>query len=236
MTKYLRIIGIIISILSIILIIINFLYPDKIDSITLILFGICFIPWIIPFVKSIELPGVTVEINELKGAISNNAMKMEVAIAGIGNPAYQFLSDDKISELAKIYNDIRKKLVRSDYRTNEMTKVMNLMLNLSGSIKNIEIENYINSDDDGLNLFGYAYTYLNPEEKYLSLIINSIYKSDAKPFNQYWGLSSIQKILSKHGINKIASNDINSLKKLSKEFLPGTDRSYVINQILKYFD
>ena len=238
MTKYL-IINIIISLLSLILIIIHFLYPDKIDYITLILFGICFIPWIIPYVKSIELAGVKVELNELKGAIKSNDIKIDVVLADMVNPSYQYHSEDsvgKISELANIYNDIRTKLVRSDYRTNEMTKVMNQMLNLAGSIKNIEIENYINSDDDGLNLFGYAYTFLNPKEECFSLIINSINKSDAKPFNQYWGLSSIQKILSKHGINKITSDDLNNLKKLSKEFLPGTDRSYVLNQILKYLD
>ena len=93
--------------------IIHLIYPDlKIDSIFVTLIGIAIIPWLSPLFKSIEIPGLKIEFQELE-KIKNKAKELGLVInvPVEKQPSYlQIAKDDPNLALAGLRIEIEKRL------------------------------------------------------------------------------------------------------------------------------
>src|SRR5437588_113791 len=112
--------------------------PDvKIHSITLVLFVIAVLPWTQALLKSIQLLGVKLELQELqanvadtKGAAESASQQADLALsASTANPlaSAKGMPRDEILALAREYNELRTVQRSGDARTAAMTDVVRRM-------------------------------------------------------------------------------------------------------------
>lgn len=125
----------------------HLLRPElKIDNTTAILVIVCTLPWVQPPVKTVELLGVKLERQELKGkvaeargAAADASRQAGLARAGSESPVPTALAspgaaEQQIAILAREYERIRKTKLPGASRTKAMTVVVRQMIDASRKV------------------------------------------------------------------------------------------------------
>ena len=225
--------------------------PDlKIDSITIVLVVIAILPWLQPLIKSIELLGVKLELQELKAQVeeakgaaasANLQAGFAVAASSTVHPAADAVKLDlgsqvsQVTHLAEEYVRIRKEQRSGDARTAAMTDVVRRMVDVAKSLESFDVRAAVRDSDRGRRLFGYAYCFARPDASQLETLVDSVTRLEDKPFGQYWGLQALGRVL------PLASHDARRavrppLTKFAQRIEPGTDRDYEIRKLLRLID
>jgi hypothetical protein len=216
--------------------------PDvKIDSITLVLLIIAVLPWTQPLLKSIELLGVKLELQELqakvaeaKGAAESASQQADLALSVTNAPPQPSLktqSSDDILTLAHQYNEIREVQRSGDARTAAMTDLVRQMIELARRIESFDTHEALKSGDRGTRLFAYVFLYTKPDPHDLSALVESVTRREDKPFGQYWGLQAIGRTLTQ--TTAVPTDVVRKLREFSSIIQPGTDRHYELRKILQ---
>lgn len=218
----------------------------RIDSITIVLLVIAAIPWAQPLIKSIELLGVKLELQELHakvaeatGAAESATRQVGVALAvSTAPPQPEALLDsqaveNKIKELADKYNHIRDTQKAGGQRTTAMTNVVSQMMEFARRMPSLDPKRLLSNENRGLRLFGYAFLYEQPNDSALLLpLVESVTRIEDKPFGQYWGLQAIKKVIA-NAPPEAQSEAKARLSSFSPRIPAGTDRGYELRQILR---
>jgi hypothetical protein len=213
----------------------------KIDSITVVLLVIAALPWLQPLIKSIELLGVKLELQEIKeqlatakGAAESATQKAAFALstAQRSDPAdmrQQSRGGGSINELITEYNDIRSTQRSGDSRTAAMTSIVRKMIDVA-AISDFDVSSALQNSNGGSRLAAYAYLYQNPSSKYLSQLVDCMLSIENKPFTQYWGIQAIGKVV--EVTKPIPMEVFAKIQNLGERFPQGTDRQYEIRKVL----
>jgi hypothetical protein len=221
-----------------------------IDSITIVLVVIAILPWLQPLIKSIELLGVKLELQELKAQVAeakgaaesaNLQAGFAVAAASTAPSAAGAAKLDpgsqasQVTRLAEEYVRIRKEQPSGDARTAAMTDVVRRMMDVSKSSEAFDVRSALRDADRGRRLFGYAYCFARPDASQLEPLVESVTRLEDKPFGQYWGLQALGRVL------PLASRDSKRsvrppLTMFAQRIQSGTDRDYEIKKLLRLID
>lgn len=215
----------------------------KIDSITIVLFVICALPWLQPLIKSIELLGVKLELQDLqdkvaeaRGAAESASRQAGLALsATTASPSsvQQTASptvDSDVRTLAREYEKIRETQRSGDARTAVMTDVARRMMDVARRLESFDIASALRDHSRGMRLFAYAYLYARPDVRFLSDLVESVTAED-KPFGQYWGLQSIGRVMS--NVEHVSPEIMTKLQMLGARLPRGTDREYELKKLLR---
>jgi hypothetical protein len=221
--------------------------PDvRIDSITIVLLVICALPWLQPLIKSIELLGVKLELQELqdkvaeaRGAAESASRQAGLALSSSNAPpaalpprvASATADSANIKALAAEYEQIRKTQHPGDVRTAAMTDVVRRMIEVARRTESFGVADALRDDSLGTRLFTYAYLYARPDAKFLLPLVESVTAKEDKPFGQYWGLQSIGRVMS--GIASVPPEVRNKLQAFGARLPRGTDRDYEVRKLLR---
>ncbi len=239
-----------ISLLAAILAVIHVWKPEvQVDSITIILLVLCALPWMQPLIKTVELLGVKIELQELKkqideakGAAASASRQASFAVSAVEPSSGGFPSADMelsageaaIEELAKNYEHIRATQRSGNVRTAEMTSIVRDMMELARRLKMLDVYKFLEVGSAGKRLYAYAYIYIWPGQDYLGILVSTITSREDTAFGQYWGLQALSHVVT------TASNIQLEVKERLRMFwnrLPrGTDREYELNKILKMIE
>lgn len=216
----------------------------SIDSITIVLLVICAIPWLQPLIKTVELLGVKLELQDLqdkvaeaKGAAESASRQAGLALSATNAQpasAQQLASstmESSVKVLADAYETIRRTQPSGDARTSAMTDVMRRMITLAKSMESFPVTDSLRDDSSGMRLFAYAYLYARPDSRFLPELVASVTGKEHTPFGQYWGLQSIGHVMStmEHVPEEIKSK----LRGFALRLPHGTDREYELKKLLK---
>ena len=236
---------ILVSVIAVLVLVVRFVCPNLIiDSITVGLILLALIPWLAPIIKSIEIFGIGKvelqdlknEVEKLKGAVESAEQKAEYAAADVPekNTSKTIMSaQDSLKELANKYIATRKNLRASPERTAVMTKIFKEMVQISSQINSLDVDTLLLSNNHGDRLSACAYLYANPSREKLDLTIESMME-ESKPFNQYWGIRAIAKIVYQLPSQEIDMRLVGKLERLSAVLSPKSDRYYELNKILQW--
>jgi hypothetical protein len=181
----------------------------KIDSITIVLVVIAILPWLQPVIKSIELLGVKLELQELKaqvaeakGAAESANLQAGFAVSAAsttppreGSAKLSSASQaSEVTRLAEEYVRIRNEQPSGDARTAAMTDVVRRMVDVAKSLDAFDIESALRDADLGRRLIGYAYCFARPNPSQLETLVESVTRLEDKPFGQYWGLQALGRV------------------------------------------
>jgi hypothetical protein len=218
----------------------------KIDSTTIILLVVCVLPWLQPLVKTIELLGIKLELQELKGKVdeargaaesasrkadlAKSSSEASLSESGPAAPS-DVTSDGRIRALASEYDTIRDRQRSGDARTYAMTDVTRRMIEVAKSTDRFDVMPALQSSDRGLRLFAYAYLYARPDAAYLNDLVDSVVEKEDKPFGQYWGLQSIGRLLSSAAVEMPLAVRV-KLERFLTRVPAGTDREYELKRLL----
>ncbi len=178
--------------------------PDlQIDSITVVLLIVAVLPWVQPLIKSIELLGVKLELQELKdeladakGAAESAARKADYLLSGAtptpsievaGAQAVDMVGET-FAQLMGAYEHIRATQSSGAARTQAMTAIVRKMIELAPSLQDFDVAETLISPQRGRRLAAYAYLYARPDFQFIEPLVTSVTKLEDKPFGQYWGL------------------------------------------------
>jgi hypothetical protein len=219
----------------------------KIDSITMVALVICAIPWTQPLIKSIELLGVKLELQELRdkvaeatGAAQSASRQAGLALASSTAPEPPLTHDalppkvDQVESLAQEYNRLRDG-PSGPARTAAMTDVVRRMIDVARHTQVFNSVEALHSKNRGMRLFGYAYLYARPDPKMLVPLIESVTIWEDKPFGQYWGLQSIERVLAQTG-TLVPPDATAKLRAFAERIPVGTDRDYELRKLLRQID
>jgi hypothetical protein len=232
-----------VSIVAILVAAVHIWRPDiKIDSITIVLLVIAVIPWTQPLLKSIELLGVKLELQELqeKVDVAKGAAESASQQAGLALSASSVSSSPSsraaaapldILSLAREYNEIRSSQRSGDARTAAMTDVVRRMIQAVAGTETFNVNETLRDDDGGRRLLAYVFLYAKPDERHLVPLIESVTKKEDKPFGQYWGLQAIGRVLSR--TETVPPQAAKMLRAYSTTIPPGTDRDYELRKLLQ---
>lgn len=217
----------------------------RIDSVTIVLLVIAAIPWAQPLIKSIELLGVKLELQELqakvaeaRGAAESATRQVEVALAVSTGPQQPDLLldspavENKIKKLADDYNHIRATQKSGGQRTTAMTNVVSQMIELARRMPSYNPKRLLSNENRGLRLFGYAFLYERPDSTFLLPLVQSVTSIEDKPFGQYWGLQAVKRVIPNAPL-EAQSEAKARLSAFSTRIPAGTDRGYELLQILQ---
>lgn len=236
---------IVVSAIGLLAAIVHVSRPDlRIDSVTIVLLVIAAIPWAQPLIKSIELLGVKLELQELhakvaeaRGAAESASRQVGVALA-VSTPPPQpdVLLDseaveNKIKTLADEYNHIRATQKSGGQRTTAMTNVVSQMIELVRRMPSFDPKRLLTNENRGLRLFGYAFLYERPDPAFLLPLVESVTRIEDKPFGQYWGLQAVKRVIP-NAPPEAQSQAKARLSAFSTRIPTGTDRDYELHQIL----
>lgn len=238
----------VISVVAVAAVVVKIVYPSAVDLITLGLIVFAFAPWLAPIIKSLELTGFgKIELQEIKqkaeeaqGAASNADKKAELALAGARaagdarQPGNVESPEQELRKLEEQYKRIRDTQKAGTLRTSAMSDVVNSMMAVAPKLNRFNVKEALqNEDDDGKRLAGYVYLYAVPDANHLDDLVKSVKEIDRTPFGQYWGLQAIGRVIEKKADGSISIHVIDQLKELLGRLKPGTDRYYVLSNILK---
>jgi len=226
----------------------------KIDNTVLALFVISIIPWLGSVFKTVELPGfakfeyiekkvdtlnndVANVKDEVSGAIESSrkfseATSEAVRLSLAATRAVQADPKKALLELADEYVKTRKRLPRGAERTGEVSRIFGKMTAVACDLKDLDVRNLLESEDEGKRLAAIAFLYANPNPNphAIDQLIASVTEQEDKAFNQYWGLRTIQKLLGVGG--PISVMNLGKLREFSGRLHRGTDRYFEVNRIL----
>jgi len=213
-----------------------------VDSITLVLGLVAVLPWLQPVVKSFEMLGVKFELQELRAQVADargaaaNASNL-ATFAKVGSSARSAQPTDsspgEMEHLADEYEKIRATQKSGPQRTEAMTRVVRQMIDLSPRQPDFNVGSALASPRPGLRLAAYSYLYEMKDTNFLRDLVESVTQREDKPFGQYWGLQAISSLLENVQPQELPRDIVESLARFSARVPPGTDRDYVVRNILK---
>jgi hypothetical protein len=148
------------------------------------------------------------------------------------------------TELARVvddYDGVRATQGAGDRRTRAMTDiVVGQMIPLVPSLTAFDVRRAL-SEKGGMRLAAYVYCYSRPSLEFLDDLIQSIgepgpdlgHPFAAKPFEQYWGILALRKILGLSETGEIPPHVSAELRKLRQRLKPGTDRYNELTRTLE---
>ena len=219
----------------------------QIDAITVVLLIVAALPWVQPLIKSIELLGVKLELQELKtaladakGAAESASRKAEFLLFSpapqVGPLSLDAQSADQANEAfvqqMKAYEHIRETQSSGTARTQAMTAVVRKMIELAPRQTKFEIAHALNAEQRGQRLAAYAYLYAMPDFQLLGPLVASVTKLEDKPFGQYWGLQAISRLLAIRKNESVSPDVSRNLSQYAEHVQRGTDRDYEVRRLL----
>lgn len=229
----------------------------RIDSITIVLLVIAAIPWMHPLIKSVELLGVKLELQDLenkvaavrgaaedaRGAAESAAQQAGLALASsVDIGTVSDLSDTKAGDLegikllAEEYDHIRDSQRSSDARTAAMTSVVRRMIDHAGQVHEFDLDTALHEAGRGLGLFAYVYLYVRPDPEWIIPLVESVTQKEDKPFGQYWGLQAIGRVQAKVAAPGVIRSVKDRLLSFKTKIPAGTDREYMVKKLLQQID
>lgn len=249
--------SIIVTVSALIIALVHLLLPTaKIDGVTLGLLALAALPWLSPFIKSVEIPGVgKIELQEVKeqvkevreqvrdavGGAASAVHKAELALAGasaaggVVAPSVNGteLGTQDVLALAEEYKHIRDKQPSGPARTSAMTSVVQRMISLAPTLNAFDVESYLKDADMGKRLFAYVYLYTRPDFHQLARLVESVCRIEDKAFGHYWGIQAIERVIGARGSVKVDPAIVQKLKDFLSQLGPGTDRYYELDHLLR---
>lgn len=242
-----------ITIVAIALVVTHLSNPQlNIDNTVLALFVIAIIPWLGSVFKTVELPGfakfeyfekkvdtlnseVASVKEEVSGAIESSrkfseATSEAVRLSLAATRTVQADPKKALLELADEYVKTRRRLPRGAQRTGEVSRIFGKMTAVACDLKDLEVRDLLESEDEGKRLAAIAFLYANPDPQAIDELILSVTEQEDKAFNQYWGLRTVQKLLGVGG--PISVMNLGKLREFSGRLRRGTDRYFEVNRIL----
>lgn len=236
----------IISITLSCIVVARYFFPDRFknfDETSLLLIGMAIVPWVIPMISSLEIPGVLkAEINNVRKT-ANTALNVAQDSKSKADEAYissdintsstEYLNaSERLESLSLEYVKIRSENRKGLHRTSRMTNIFRGMAHTARSLgdKWDIAKEWIKQDDDGKNLSAIAYYYNFPGSADFDSIIECIKKS-GQPFIKYWALITLKRKISIEGIDSLSHNNINDLRIISSSTPKNTDRKRLLNII-----
>ncbi|HEX8651375.1 MAG TPA: YEATS-associated helix-containing protein [Pyrinomonadaceae bacterium] len=139
----------------------------------------------------------------------------------------------QLDSLIKQYNEVRSTQKPGGARTSVMTGIVREMIDLAPSLRDFPTLDYLRDPNDaGKRLAAYAYLYSQPDGKLLPPLVDSVTMKDNPPFNQYWGILAIGKLLQGANKSDIPKETLEKLKQYHKSLAKGTDREYELSRII----
>jgi hypothetical protein len=140
--------------------------------------------------------------------------------------------ETEINSLVDEYNTTRRTMPSGAARTAKMTTIVANMISLLNDVKPapFDVATYLNSENEGQRLAGYAYLYANPDPRFAPKIASAL--ASDKPFGQYWALKTLRRQVQKDP-EALDFNTRRSLEELLGRLGPGTDRGYELRQLLR---
>lgn len=230
--------------IAVIMFILRILYPSlPIDAISLGLIILALAPWLSPIIRSIEITGVGKielqelkdQVDELKGGIISANIKAELATTGTMLNLNVIEREDskaetELLELANKYVDTRAVLVAGNARTAVMTQIFRSMIQKADELQYFDMEANLRDKDPGRRLSAVAYAYAKPIPEMLNPLLDSVL-SEVKPFNQYWGIQALKRIISQ--VYPKIENEVEiKFRNLLRQLKSGTDRYYEVKSIV----
>ena len=112
-----------------------------------------------------------------------------------------------------------------------MTDVVRRMIELAYRLESFPIPDALRDESNGMRLFGYAYLYARPDARFLPELVASITKWENKPFEQYWGLQSAARVMSR--VEHVSEDIKSKLQRFAVRRPRGTDRDYELKKLLQ---
>jgi hypothetical protein len=174
------------------------------------------------------------KITDNEGA-TRNAVKLATLAATPREMNAQVTASPEVelAALVDTYNHIRATQLSGSSRTRDMTDVVRKMIDLAPLLAQFDVAGYLGSEDRGRRLAAYAYLYARPDYNFLDELVESVTNREDKPFGQYWGLQSISRNLAYRGRQTVPAGVVARLKSFAESLPRGTDRDYVVRDILR---
>lgn len=221
----------------------------KVDSISILLLVVCALPWAQPLIKTVELLGVKIELQELhkqvdeaRGAAASASQKAGLAMSALGasqiprsDSTLESGSDERVAEmLAREYENIRNSQPSGSVRTSAMTSVVRRMMETAQRNRTFDALKALESGRAGDRLYGYAHIFVWPSPDYLGILVKTITSREDAPFGQYWGIQALSHVVT--GASNIQLELKERLRAFANRLPRGSDREYELNRILKLIE
>jgi hypothetical protein len=202
------------------------------------------LPWLQPIIKTVELFGVKLELQELKNQVaeargaaeSANRQAALAVSASTSSSSASSRTDQRVAisdteALMSEYERVRDDMRPGDARTNVMTDVVRRMIDLAQRTNAFDVDEALRSQSSGRRLFAYAYLYAHPNPQCLPQLVDSVTAQENTPFGQYWGLQSIGQVMS--NLEHVGPEIKKKLAVLEAKLPSGTDREYEVRRLLR---
>jgi len=217
----------------------------KIDGVLLALLAVAVVPWLGPFVESVEGAGWKLTYRRLQRELENTREELQVTKGKVESATHRadFMESqgvpdlvtgtpvEEMGQLVSEYNRIRREMKSGPPRTRKMTDVVRHLTLLAGDLDDVDWPRYLDSQDGGERIAAYAYYYARPDPRAARELTRVLTNVENTPFGQYWAI---------HALSKIAEADPASVLDLvpawrvflDTTLMPGTDRYYVLSQLI----
>jgi hypothetical protein len=249
----------------VVLAIVRLARPDlTIDTITLVLIAIAAIPWLGHIIESFELPGgpkvtyhkleqrITAQdqrIAQAQGAARSAEAQAGTVLSSITatsppdrHDVADAMGERPIVDLIAAYDEIRRTRQAGSGRTAAMTDIVSRMLSVAGS-GDVDIADGLTAEG-GARLAAYIALFARPDPAYLDALVRSVSapapgdgrRFVAQPFEQYWGLKAVRKILESMNPRDVSAATRDRLVALHDQITPSTDRHFEVSQLLRLLE
>jgi hypothetical protein len=147
-------------------------------------------------------------------------------------PQPQARSALDIKDLAARYNDIRKTMRPGFERSSAMTRVVQAMEQLAGTLDAFDWRSELTSSDRGMRLAAYAYLHARPEPDAARALIDALLNVEDKPFGQYWALNALQRIAEIDTARAVLVASVPKLERYKQRIGPNTDRARELDELI----
>jgi hypothetical protein len=217
----------------------------KIDGVLLGLLAVAAAPWLGSFLESVEGAGWKVTYRRLERELENTREELQVTKGEVASATHRadFIESqgvaglatsspaEEMGQLVSEYNRIRREMKSGPARTRKMTDVVRHLTLLADRLDTVDWPGYLHSQDGGERIAAYAYYYARPDPRAARELTRVLTNVENTPFGQYWAIQALGKIA------EAAPASVLDLVPDWQVFLdstlrPGTDRYYVLSQLI----
>jgi hypothetical protein len=138
--------------------------------------------------------------------------------------------DERLVRLAEEYNRVRWTMPSGDARAARMTDIVQRMIAVCQETVVPNLEGLLSSNDRGTRLVGVAYLNARPDPAEIAPLARVALTPD-KPFNEYWALLTLRKLLHGH-CDRLSATLRQQLQDRLRALPPASDRADAIRSIL----
>ena len=138
-------------------------------------------------------------------------------------------AEQQVHHLAVRYNTLRGTMPSSLHRTELMADIVQKMGNALMEVSDFDVAGYLDSNDRGLRLAGYAYLLDHVEPQYRPKLVELADEED-KPFGQYTALRALEK--QGEAAERLGDDSLAALSSLAQRLGPDEERTRLINRII----